>query len=112
MAAAHRKQDLSPVVDLLRQLIRIPSPNPPGNTRAIADFCERFLQSAGFQTIKVAPDDRAWSVVGMAGHVGDAALGASNRPSIMFHAHIDTVPLGQNAQWSHDPFGGEIENGQ
>jgi succinyl-diaminopimelate desuccinylase len=97
-------QTVSPVTDLLRQLIRIPSPNPPGDCRAIADFCEQFLQQAGFETVKVAPDERAWSVVGSAGN--DAG------PSVMYHAHIDTVPLGQNAEWSFDPFAGDISDGR
>lgn len=93
-----------PLVALLQQLIRIPSPNPPGDCRAIADFCEQLLRAAGFQTVKVSPDGRAWSVV--------ASAGGEDGPSIMYHAHVDTVPLGQNARWSHDPFGGEIDDGR
>lgn len=92
------------VVQLLQELIRIPSPNPPGDCRAIADYCAAFLQAAGFATTLVAPDERAWSVVGVA---GDAA-----GPSLLYHAHIDTVPLGQNARWTHDPFGGAIADGR
>ncbi len=94
----------APVIALLQRLIRIPSPNPPGDCRAIADFCEGFLQEAGFGTVKVAPDDRAWSVIGTAGR--------EEGPALMLHAHIDTVPLGQNARWNYDPFGGEIANGK
>jgi acetylornithine deacetylase/succinyl-diaminopimelate desuccinylase family protein len=85
---------------LLQQLIRIPSPNPPGDCRAIADFCDEFLQKAGFETLKVAPDDRAWSVVGWTGN--------GNGSTILYHAHLDTVPLGQNAKWRFDPFGGDL----
>lgn len=94
-------QPTSGVIELLQKLIRVPSPNPPGDCRQIADFCESFLQRAGFDTVKVAPDERAWSVVAQAGD-GDG-------PSIMYHAHIDTVPLGQNARWQYDPWGGEID---
>jgi len=93
---------VSPVVGLLQQLIRIPSPNPPGDCRAIADFCEALLQQGGFETMKVAPDNRAWSVVG--------SVGDGNGPTILFHAHIDTVPLGQNARWNFDPFAGEVDH--
>src|SRR5688572_8974130 len=91
---------ISPVVRLLQQLIRIPSPNPPGDCRVIADFCNEFLKKAGFETVKVAPDDRAWSVVGWTGN--------DSGPTILYHAHLDTVPLGQNAKWRFDPFGGEL----
>ena len=51
-----------------------------------------------------APDDRAWSVVG--------TIGAAESPSLLYHAHIDTVPLGQNAQWSMDPFAGTANEGR
>ena len=92
------------LVDLLRELIRIPSPNPPGDCRAVAEFCERYLAAAGFTTTLVAPDERAWSVIGQAGN--------DDGPTVMYHAHIDTVPLGQNARWAYDPFGGEVDNGR
>ncbi|MCB0058678.1 MAG: ArgE/DapE family deacylase [Caldilineaceae bacterium] len=92
------------LVALLQQLIRIPSPNPPGDCRDIADFCAAYLRSAGFATTLVAPDDRAWSVVGV--------LGEADSPSLLYHAHIDTVPLGQNARWSVDPFAGTVADGR
>ena len=94
----------SDLIAILQQLIRIPSPNPPGNCRAIAEFCADFLHHAGFVTSLVAPDDRAWSVVGM--------LGSAESPSLLYHAHIDTVPLGQNARWSVDPFLGVVADGR
>jgi acetylornithine deacetylase/succinyl-diaminopimelate desuccinylase family protein len=92
------------LVALLQQLIRIPSPNPPGDCRAIAGFCADYLQRAGFTTTLVAPDDRAWSVVGV--------LGEADSLSLLYHAHIDTVPLGQNARWSVDPFAGALVDGK
>jgi succinyl-diaminopimelate desuccinylase len=96
------------LVSLLQELIRIPSPNPPGDTRAIAEFCDAYLREAGFATQLVAPDNRAWSVVGRAG----TGSGSNAGPTVVYHAHIDTVPLGQNAKWTHDPFGGEIADGR
>ncbi len=92
------------LIAILQQLIRIPSPNPPGDCRAIAEFCDAFLRDAGFVTSLVAPDDRAWSVVGV--------LGTGESPSLLYHAHIDTVPLGQNAIWSIDPFLGVVADGR
>ncbi len=92
------------LVALLQQLVRLQSPDPPGDCRAIAEFCAAFLQEAGFATTLVAPDERAWSVVGV--------LGERDTPSLLYHAHIDTVPLGQNAHWSVDPFGGVVADGR
>ena len=98
------RSDTRRLVALLQELIRIPSPNPPGDCRAIADFCSGLLESAGFTVTKVAPDDRAWSVVGAIGH--------DEGPAVLLHAHTDTVPLGQNARWSEDPFAGTTKDGR
>lgn len=92
------------VVELLQQLIQIPSPNPPGDCSAIAAFCATYLQAVGLHTRRLAPDGRAWSVV--------ASLGDGPGPRLMYHAHIDTVPLGQNARWSYAPYAGTIADGR
>jgi succinyl-diaminopimelate desuccinylase len=39
-----------------------------------------------------------------------ARLGAG-RPHLAFAGHTDVVPVGNEAAWTHPPFGGEIENG-
>lgn len=92
------------VVELLQELIRLPSPNPPGDCAAIAAYCEAYLRGVGLAARRLAPDGRAWSVV--------ATLGDGPGPTLMYHAHIDTVPLGQNARWSHDPFAGTLADGR
>jgi acetylornithine deacetylase/succinyl-diaminopimelate desuccinylase family protein len=103
-AASGARGDL---VALLQALVQIPSANPPGDCRRVAAFCADFLRAAGFQTTLAAPDDRAWSVVGvLAGGRGADGL------SLLYHAHIDTVPLGQNAHWSFDPFAGAVQDGR
>ncbi len=95
---------MRPLTELLQRLIAIPSPNPPGDCRAVAEFCGSYLAEAGFAVTLAAPDDRAWSAV--------ASIGPEDGPSLLYHAHIDTVPLGQNARWTHDPFGGEVADGR
>jgi len=97
-------EEVPPVARLLQQLIRVPSPNPPGDCRAIAELCCQLLEAAGFATQMVAPDERAWSVIG--------TLGNDDGPTLLYHAHIDTVPLGHNARWTHDPFAAEIVDGR
>jgi acetylornithine deacetylase/succinyl-diaminopimelate desuccinylase family protein len=92
------------LIELLRELVAIPSPNPPGDCRAVAAFCAEYLRAAGFAVTVAGPDGRAVSVV--------ASIGPEGGPSLLYHAHIDTVPLGQNARWTHDPFGGEVHGGR
>lgn len=95
------------LVPLLQSLVRIPSPNPPGDTRAIADFIATQMRAVGCAVALHAPPQKpeAVSVV--------ATMG-SGEPVIMLHAHIDTVPIAQDeaAHWSLDPYAGTIRDGK
>ncbi len=92
---------------LLQELVRIPSPNPPGDTQAIARYIAGQMQQAGCQVAALAPPHKpeAVSVI--------ATIGSGD-PVIMLHAHIDTVPIAANeaALWSVDPYGAVIQDGR
>ncbi len=96
-------------VTLLQDLIRIPSPNPPGDARAIASFVEGFMRSVGCDTHEYAPDNKpeAVSAVGI-------LRGQHDGPTIMLHAHIDTVPIAADeaGRWSVDPYAAIIKDGK
>jgi acetylornithine deacetylase/succinyl-diaminopimelate desuccinylase family protein len=89
---------------LLRQLIRIPSPNPPGDTREVADVVRQYLEAAGIAVEMVGPDETRPCVI--------ARLGDSNGPILGFNSHIDTVGTGSRGDWTRDPFGGELADGR
>ena len=93
-------------VELLRRLVRIPSPNPPGDTRAIADFVAERMRAIGCQVRQLAPEAKPEALNTI------AALGAGE-PRIMLHAHIDTVPIAaaEAQKWSVDPYAGEVRDG-
>src|SRR6476646_8371452 len=42
-------------VAFLQDLLRVPSPNPPGDTRAAADFLKGALRNAGLETKTFSP---------------------------------------------------------
>jgi succinyl-diaminopimelate desuccinylase len=90
---------MSELIQLLKTLIEIPSPNPPGDARAIAQFVADWLGSVGANVQLLAPPEKpeALSVV--------ASIG-SGAPVLMLHAHIDTVPVAdfERDRWSSDPF--------
>ncbi len=97
-----------PVVQsLLADLVRIPSPNPPGDTCAIAAHIASVMSAAGCETRILAPPNKpeAQSVI--------AVWGAGD-PVIMLHAHIDTVPIAQNEaqHWSVDPYAAVVRDGK
>jgi succinyl-diaminopimelate desuccinylase len=92
------------VVDLTRELIRFNTVNPPGNEKAIAEFCGDILQKNGFNVNYYPFSENRLSVVAEIGLNNDA-------PPIVFSGHLDVVPLGQKA-WSVEPFAAEIKDGK
>lgn len=90
---------------LLTELVRIPSPNPPGDSLAIAAFIRDWLREAGCAVQTFAPPNKpeALSVV--------ATIG-TGAPAVMMHAHIDTVPVAQDeaGRWSVDPYAAVIKD--
>jgi succinyl-diaminopimelate desuccinylase len=92
---------------LLQDLVRIPSPNPPGDTQAIAAYIANVLRAAGCDVTVLAPEVKpeALSVIATIGQ---------GEPVIMLHAHIDTVPIAEDeaGKWSVDPYAATIKEGR
>ena len=38
--------------------------------------------------------------------------GTGNGRSLILNGHVDTMPAGDRAKWTHDPWGGEIDDGE
>ncbi|MBC7814172.1 MAG: hypothetical protein H7175_23665, partial [Burkholderiales bacterium] len=93
------------LVPLLQALVRIPSPNPPGDTRDVAAFIAEWMRAItlGADVKTLAPEDKpeAVSVIATVGQ---------GHPIVLVHAHIDTVPIAQQEarRWSVDPYAAEI----
>jgi succinyl-diaminopimelate desuccinylase len=97
---------MNELLQLHQNLIEIPSPNPSGDTCAIAEFVADWLRQAGASVRVLAPPEKpeAQSVV--------ACFGTAS-PVVMLHAHIDTVPVAEleRDQWHTDPFRAVVANG-
>jgi len=93
------------VVAFLRELIHVPSVNPPGDVSAAIRLCAEKLAAAGFETKTVGATAEQMNVVG-------TLTGSDTGPRLALNAHVDVVPIGDAAAWSHSPFGGEIVNGR
>ncbi len=99
-------------VELTRDLIRIPTVNPPGEGyRDCAEFLGNRLARCGFDVRYVRAE----------GTPGDSAAyprfnlvarreGVRPGPCVHFNGHIDVVEAGQG--WSVDPFAGEVRAGK
>lgn len=88
-------------VALTQSLVRCASVTPAGDEPF--DVLEPLLTRAGFECTRV---DRG----GVANLFARWGRKGANR-SFGFNGHVDVVPVGDEAAWSVDPFGGEIRDG-
>ncbi|HJZ67193.1 MAG TPA: succinyl-diaminopimelate desuccinylase, partial [Blastocatellia bacterium] len=96
------------MIDWLRDLVRIPTVNPPGgNYRDAAQFIGDKLKRFGYEINFIEATGRPECTsehprVNVIGHLH----GVSFHPTLHFNGHIDVVPPG--AGWTLDPFAGEL----
>ncbi|TDD65498.1 M20/M25/M40 family metallo-hydrolase, partial [Actinomadura darangshiensis] len=104
----HQPTGEDEVVRLCQELIRIDTSNPgdhsgPGE-RAAAEYVAERLGEVGLES-------RIFE-----SHPGRASLVARiegedpGRDALLLHGHLDVVPA-QAADWTRDPFGGEVADG-
>ncbi len=91
---------IDPVL-LTRDLIRCKSVTPAEG--GALQMLEKLLSEAGFETQRVDRGETANLFARWGKKQAKRTLG--------FNGHTDVVPVGDEAAWSKDPFGGEIENG-
>jgi acetylornithine deacetylase/succinyl-diaminopimelate desuccinylase-like protein len=90
-------------VELLRELIRIDTSNPPGRETPAAQLLARYLHDNGVDCELVARDpERANVVARIPGRSSDA-------PSLMLLGHTDVVPAPAD-RWRHPPFAGVLDD--
>ncbi|MEO1562120.1 MAG: succinyl-diaminopimelate desuccinylase [Pseudomonadota bacterium] len=88
-------------IDLTAQLVRCPSVTPK-EAGAIA-LLETYLGSVGFECTRISRG-------GIENLFARWGKGANGR-TFGYNGHIDVVPVGDAAAWSHDPFGAVQEDG-
>ena len=78
--------DEDELVGLLRDLVKVPSENPPGTEAACVRHIAQFLEARGVtsRTVKVEP-----------GRPNLYAELGSGRPTLVLNGHLDTVPKGE-----------------
>jgi succinyl-diaminopimelate desuccinylase len=91
-------------IALARELVRCRSVTPAeGGALALL---EGTLKGAGFTVHRVSfTEPGAAPVENLYARIGSAA------PHLVFAGHTDVVPSGEEANWSHPPFAGEIADG-
>jgi len=89
--------------NLLSELIRIDTTNPPGNETKAAKYLAENLGKEGFECEIFESAPQRGSVITRLKSTGE-------KPSLLLLSHLDVVAANP-LEWSVDPFGGDIKDG-
>jgi acetylornithine deacetylase/succinyl-diaminopimelate desuccinylase-like protein len=92
------------VTELLQELIRVDTTNPPGNETAAAEVLRAYLEESGVSCELYAKIPERANLVAR-------IPGRADGPRLLFLSHTDVV-LADPSEWAADPFGGELRDGE
>jgi len=103
VCAQFLKEVKEEVTDLLSDLIRINTTNPPGNETEAAKYLAETLERDGFncELLESAPGR---------GSIITRIKGTGETPNLLLLSHLDVVAANPR-EWSVDPFGGVVKDG-
>ena len=93
----------SETIQLLQQLIRLDTSNPPGNEIIAASYIAHVLLENGIVPTIIETTPTRGSVIARIRGNGSAA-------PLLLYSHTDVVPV-EKEQWTVDPFGGTLQDG-
>ena len=105
---AHRTQSEA----FLRELVRVPSDNPPGDCAPHARRTAELLAAMGLPVSQLEVPAESVARNGMVSCINlvvRVVFGDGHGPVVALNAHGDVVPPGEG--WSSDPYGAEIRDG-
>ncbi len=94
---------MSDVVELLRELLRFDTTNPPGNEAECIAHVQRLVEEAGVETRILAKDEARPNLVARIAGAGEA-------PPLLLYGHVDVVTTA-GQEWARPPFGADLEDG-
>jgi len=90
------------VVELLQDLLRFDTTNPPGRERACIDHLRGLLEGAGIETETYAADPERPNLL--------ARIRGGDAPPLLLQGHVDVVTTAGQT-WAHPPFEGRLVDG-
>lgn len=94
---------MTDVVELLRDLLRFDTTNPPGNEGECIAHIQRLVEDAGVETRIVSKDDARPNLIARVRGKGEA-------PPLLLYGHVDVVTT-TGQEWTHPPFAAELVDG-
>jgi acetylornithine deacetylase/succinyl-diaminopimelate desuccinylase family protein len=93
------------IIEYTRDMVRIPSENPPGDETEVSDYVSELLASLGFDLEQVESKPNRVNTLGV-------LKGTGGGKTLLWNGHYDTVPVGNLDYWTVDPFEGEVKGGR
>ena len=94
-------------IALTQALVAVPSPNPPGDTRACAEAAAALIRAA-VPGVEVALHATSDTVTNLVARVFGHAPGRR----LVFNGHLDTYPVNEALPWTVPPLGGLLRDGR
>ncbi|NHN48055.1 M20 family metallopeptidase [Halostella sp. JP-L12] len=96
--------DNTEVTELIQELVRIETENPPGNELKCAEYIHGWFKEHEIETelIDEPVEDRPQVVA----RIGDGD------PTLVLNGHTDVVPAGDREKWTYGPYSGTVDNGK
>lgn len=102
--SAPAQETQNSTAELLSELIRVNTSNPPGNEEKLDELLAAKLRPLGFE-ITIVPTPQAGKA-----HFFARLKGDGTKKPLLIAAHADVVGV-QREEWSMDPFAGEVKDG-
>lgn len=102
---AAAQDDATGVLELARDLVRVPSRAGIDGYEPVLSVLDGWLDGAGLQRRRLTGEDGA--VVGL---VCEIACGRPG-PRVVLNACVDTAPFGDEAAWTHPPTAAVVQGG-
>ncbi len=96
------------IVSILKNLVQIPSENPPGITKNIVKYLisDVFKEEEGFRNQIVINKKNGITLHNLISTIGNGDK------TITLSGHFDVVPIGDASQWKILPFSAQIKDGR
>ena len=108
MPPAPEEDFAAAAAELLSRAVRLPSVNPPGDERPVAELFVNWLRGAGIEA-RVIATPSAGAPAGRAA-AWARVPGTGKLPPLVLLSHLDVVPA-DPAAWMLDPFAGSVVGG-